>query len=91
MEMEWMMEMNEIIQVSTLRQSLSDVLSEVEKKKNFLIVGRKGKAVSALVNLDFFEDLLAAHSPTYLKSIKEAREDAKKGRLYTHQEVFGKL
>lgn len=83
--------MSKIIQVSTLRKNLADVLSEIEKKRDFLIIGRKGNAVSALVNLDFFEDLLAAHSPNYLKSIKEARKDAKKGRLYTHHEVFGKL
>ena len=37
----------------------------------------------------FLEDLLAATSPEYLKSIKEARADYKAGRVKTHQEVFG--
>ena len=37
----------------------------------------------------FLEDLLAATSPEYLKSIKEARDDYKAARLKTHQEVFG--
>ena len=37
----------------------------------------------------FLEDLLAATSPEYLKSIKEARSDYKAGRVKTHQEVFG--
>ena len=37
----------------------------------------------------FLEDLLAATSPEYLKSIKEARADYKAGRVRTHQEVFG--
>ena len=36
----------------------------------------------------FVEDLLAAASPEYVKSIAEAREDYKKGRTYTHNEVF---
>ena len=36
----------------------------------------------------FIENLLAATSPEYLKSIKEAREDYKKGRVYSHAEVF---
>ena len=36
----------------------------------------------------FVEDLLAAASPEYVKSIAEAREDYKKGRVYTHDEVF---
>ena len=37
----------------------------------------------------FLEDLLAATSPDYLKSIKEARADYKAGRIYSHDEVFG--
>lgn len=37
----------------------------------------------------FLEDLLAATSPEYLRSIKEARADYKAGRVYTQKEVFG--
>ena len=37
----------------------------------------------------FLEDLLAATSPDYLESIKEARADYKDGRIKTHEEVFG--
>ena len=37
----------------------------------------------------FLEDLLAATSPDYLESIKEARADYKSGRIKTHKEVFG--
>jgi hypothetical protein len=37
----------------------------------------------------FLEDLLAATSPGYLASIKEARADYKAGRARTHAEVFG--
>ncbi len=36
----------------------------------------------------FVEDLLAAASPDYLKSIEEACDDYKKGRVYSHDEVF---
>jgi hypothetical protein len=32
----------------------------------------------------FIEDLLAAISPKYLESIKEAREDYQAGRVYSH-------
>ena len=37
----------------------------------------------------FLEDLLAATSPEYLASIKEARADYKAGRVRKHEEVFG--
>ena len=38
----------------------------------------------------FLEDLLAATSPEYLRSIRQARADHKAGRIESHQEVFGK-
>ena len=37
----------------------------------------------------FLEDLLAATSPDYLVSIREARADYKAGRVKSHEEVFG--
>ena len=37
----------------------------------------------------FLEDLLAATSPEYLRSIRQARADYDAGRIESHQEVFG--
>ncbi len=36
------------------------------------------------------ENLLAATSPEYLESIKEARKNYKEGRTTSHNELFGK-
>jgi len=41
--------------------------------------------------LAFLEDLLAATSPGYLASIREAREDYRRGRVLSHEEVFRKI
>jgi len=41
--------------------------------------------------LAFLEDLLAATSPEYLASIREAREDYRRGRVFSHEEVFRKI
>lgn len=79
------------IPTSTLRNHLADVLKDVEQKSKFMLITKKDRPVSVLVNIDFFEDLLAGLSPAYIKSIQDAREDYKKGRVFTHQEVFGKL
>lgn len=38
---------------------------------------------------NFLEELLAATSPEYLESIKDARADHSSGRVKTHDEVFG--
>lgn len=83
--------MDGIVTTTILRNNLADVLKEVAKKRDYLLVSKKRSLVSAIVNLDFFEDLLALASPKYLKSIKEARKQYKQGKVYTFDEVFGAL
>lgn len=79
------------IPATTLRNHLADALRSVHGRNKFLLVTRKNRPVTALVDIDFFEDLLAAASPGYLKSIRRARADFQKGRVLAHAEVFGKL
>jgi len=79
------------IDASTLRANLADVMREVEANRDYVLVTRKHKPVSVVANLDFFEDLLALASPAYRKSIREARQDYRRGRTFSHEEVFGKL
>jgi hypothetical protein len=50
------------------------------------------KAIRAMKKKErdsFLEDLLAATSPVYLESIREARADYKAGRIKAYKEVFG--
>lgn len=75
------------ISASELRINLSDALETVNKDE-ILIVTRRGKKERAIIDLDRLEDLLAASDPTYLKSIKEARESKE---YFGHEEVFGDL
>ncbi len=83
--------MSKLINASTLRNNLADALEEVRKKEKFLLITRNDQVVSALVDIDFFEDLLAKTSKGYLKSIQEARKQYEKGEVTSHAEVFGKL
>ena len=78
-----------VINSTVLRNNLSDSLKEIETKKRFLLVAKRGKITSVLVNLDLFEDLLEIADSKYPKSIKKAREEYKKGNIFTHTEVFG--
>ena len=83
--------MTHLIPAALLRSHLSDALKSLVSSDKYLLITRKNKPVSALVNLDFFEDLLAASSKEYVKSIRQARQDYKKGRVFTHHQVFGQL
>jgi hypothetical protein len=73
-----------------MRANFSSTLDELAKQ-NFLLVARRGKISHAIVNLDFLEDLLALNNKEYLTSIRQAREDYKKGNTFSHDQVFGKL
>ncbi|MCH7641175.1 type II toxin-antitoxin system Phd/YefM family antitoxin [Patescibacteria group bacterium] len=80
-----------VISSTVLRNNLSDSLKVVEKKKKFLLVAKRGKITSALVNLDLFEDLLELADSKYLKSIKKARQEYKKGDFFSHKDAFGEV
>jgi hypothetical protein len=64
--------------INTLRVNLT------QKELIAAVKAMKKKEREALL-----EDLLAATSPEYLSSIREARADYKAGRVKTHEEVFG--
>lgn len=51
---------------------------------------RAVKNMKKTARLAFLEDLIAATSPEYLQSIREARRDYKVGRVKSHTNVFGR-
>lgn len=80
-----------IISTTVLRNNLAGSLEEVDKKRDYLLVSKKGKVTSALVNIDLFEDLLALMNKNYVKTIKQARKEYEKGETFTHDLVFGDI
>lgn len=79
-----------VINTTVLRNNLADSLKQVAKK-DYLLVAKKGKITSAIVNIDLFEDLLALANRKYLESVKKAREEYKTGNVLTHEQVFGAI
>ena len=80
-----------VVSTTTLRNNLADSLKEVTKKKNYLLISKKGKVTSAIVNIDFFEELLALASKEYKDAIIKARKEYEDGEIFTHDQVFGNI
>ncbi len=80
-----------VVTTTILRNNLADILKEVSGKKDYLLVAKKGKITSALVNIDLFEDLLALINKKYVDSIKKARREYKARNYFTHDQVFGNI
>ena len=51
---------------------------------------RAVKGMKKTARRAFLEDLIAATSPEYLQSIREARREFKVGRVKSHADVFGR-
>ena len=83
--------MKKAITSSNLRSNLFDVLDAVESDEKYLLITRDKRPVSVLVNLDYFEDLMALKSKKYLKEIQYARTQYNTGETQTFSEVFGEL
>lgn len=61
---------------------------KMEVSPETIIRAMKGMKKSA--RRAFLEDLIAATSPDYLQSIRDARRDYKAGRVKSHADVFGR-
>lgn len=75
------------IDATVLRNNLSDAMDAVTNGEA-LIVKRRGKDRVVMIDIDAYEDYLAAQNPQYLKSIAEARAQKE---FLSPDEVFGEL
>lgn len=78
------------IAAAKFRNNFASTLDAINDD-DVLIITRRGKKERVLVDLDKFEDLLAASNPNYLKEIEEARKQAENGEVFSMDEVFGNL
>ncbi len=76
-----------VIDATVLRANLGEAINEV-KKGNILEVRRRGKGEVALVDLAMLEDWLVVQDPEYVASIKQAREEASKGKTIPFETVY---
>ena len=79
-----------IVNATVLRNNFSDAIKEV-KKKDYLLIARRGKITSALVDVELFENLLDLKDKKYLNSVRKARKEYEKGEFFTHTDTFGEI
>jgi prevent-host-death family protein len=79
-----------IVSSTKLRSNLADALKMVKKGK-YLLITQKGKLSKALIDIDDLEDFLELGDKKFLASVRESREQYKRGEYYTMDEVFGNI
>jgi len=82
--------MYKTVRSTTLRENLAEILESLKRGEKYLVT-KHGQPIGGIVDPSLFEDILALSSPSYLKSIKESRDQYKKGQYYTLEEVIKDL
>ncbi len=78
------------ITATKLRSNMAAAFDSISTD-DVLIVTRRGHKERAIIDLDKFEDLLAASDPEFLKSIKKARAEYQSGDTFSLDEAFGNI
>lgn len=77
------------IDTTDLRNNLSAILSAIGKN-DILFVKSRGKLTGkAIIDDELLEDLLLLQDTGYVADIARARDEIKRGDVYTFDEVFG--
>jgi hypothetical protein len=71
------------IGMKELRQNMAKITGEAQKKNQRIIVLRKNEPIFELRPLGSGDKLMES----FAREIEEAREDVRKGRVYTQSEV----
>ncbi|MBI4411290.1 MAG: type II toxin-antitoxin system Phd/YefM family antitoxin [Deltaproteobacteria bacterium] len=68
------------------------LLKKVEEEGNPLVITKDGRTAGVLMSGEEYEGLMETleilSDKQLLKQLKKADEDFRKGRLYTHEQVF---
>ena len=73
------------------QRSYKKSISELKVGLKFYEIVKALKQLDPKARRDFIEDLQAATSPDYVKTVREARAEYKTGKVFTHKQVFKKI
>lgn len=87
-----MLSTKNILPVTTVKRDLMKLLKKVQEEENPLVITKDGKAAGVLMSNDEYEGLMETleilSDKQLLKQLKKADEDFRKGRSYSHEQVF---
>ncbi len=83
-----------VIPVTSLKRNLMKLLKKVGEEGDSLLITKDGKAAGLLMSIEEYEGLLETlqvlSDNPLMRSLKKADKDFRKGRTYTHAQVFSK-
>ena len=87
--------MEKIIPISDLQTKTKQIVEEVKKTGNPVIITQRGRAAALIVNYEEYEGMLHTLDemsyPDWQERLKEAEEDSRKGRGIGLDDLIKKL
>jgi len=84
--------MAKVVGVKEAHQKLTKLIHEAEEGQQ-VVITRDGTPVAVLLGADEYNSLVATleemADPGALRALREAQTDAKAGRVYNYEDVFG--
>lgn len=80
--------MDYIVPISEVRGKLPTLIKKISRMGRHLIITRNGKAEAVMISPEELETLEIKADQKLLQSILRAEEDIRKGKLYSHHDVF---
>lgn len=77
------------IDTSDLRNNLSSTIKSLGKEDILFIKSRGKLTGKVIIDDEILEDLLLMQDAQYIKDLAMAREEIKRGEVYSFDEVFG--
>lgn len=89
-----MLSLRNILPITQVKRDLMKLIESLKKNGAHVVITKEGKAEGVLMSSDEYEALMETldilSDQKILEDLKKAKEDFKKGRIYSHDEVFGK-
>jgi antitoxin YefM len=88
-----MADIQQIMPVTKVKRGLLDILKNMQEDDSTITLTRNGEAVGIMMTPDRYESLLETMEiladKNLLTALKKSAEDFKKGRTYSHSQVWG--
>lgn len=87
-----MSDFNKTLPITQVKRDLLGLLKEVQKTEESIAITRKGIPAAVLMSIDEYEGLMETveilSDAKLMNIIRTSREQAKKGKLVPHQQVW---
>lgn len=84
---------DEILPITEVKKELLNLVKKVQQLRKSVAITRKGRPAAVLLSLEEYEGLLETveimGNPRLMKLLRKSGRESKKGKFYSHEEVWG--